>query len=155
MSKKIIFYGICLFFLLSALGYARDFTFVNINAALSDLWYQTNYHTFPNTLSFLETFSYNQLYQLKWLLTVVVSLLFLLIYILGIYLIFKKKKYIVWSLACFAFIYLISGIFYMYGYFFNDLARGYKFSRIFMGFIQSPLLLMLLIPAFILGKEVE
>jgi hypothetical protein len=155
MNKRIILYGILIFFILAALGYARDFTFVNINIRLRDLWNEKNAFTFPDSLKFLQGMGYMQLYWLKWILTILASLLYLGIYILGVYLIFKKRKYILWTIACFAIVYLVSGLFYLSGYLVGNPYMGYHLARIFMGFIQSPFLFMLLIPAFLLSKKHE
>ena len=152
MNKiKIISYLILLALLLT-LGFLRDFIFININLCLSALLNKSKYEL-PASLYLLQNLNYIQLYLLKWVLTILVSLLYLLIYLYAIWLLFKQEKYLLWTVAAFSCFYILSSCFYFYGWLFQDPERGYHFARIFIGFVQSPFLLMLLIPGFML-KEV-
>ncbi|MDQ3190496.1 MAG: hypothetical protein M3Q58_02795 [Bacteroidota bacterium] len=155
MKKKVIIYSLLILGLLLGLGLFRDFLFTNINFWLYELYYQRGDFELPASLSSFNSFSYAQLYYFKWVLTVLFSLLYLLVYLLGIWVIFRQKKFLIWTIAAFVFIYVIAGCFYIYGWAFNDLKQGYQFARTFMGFVQSPFLLMLLIPAFMLDKKMQ
>ena len=152
MNKfKIISYLILLALLLTV-GFLRDFIFININL-FSDALLNKSTYKLPASLYLLQNLNYNQLYFLKWVLTILVSLLYLLIYLYGIWVIYnKQEKYLIWTLAAFGFFYILSACFYFYGWLFQDQDRGYHFARIFIGFVQSPFLLMLLIPGFMLNE---
>jgi hypothetical protein len=142
-----------LLILIIALGFYRDLLFKTINSELKDLYYQTEYYTIPDSLLFLQSLSYHQLYYLKWILTPIISLIYLGLFLLTVKIHFKEKRYLYFTVIAFAAIVIISGLFFLSGMLFNDIYKGYHFSRIFMGFVQSPLLLMILIPAFLLERK--
>ena len=134
-------------------GYLRDYLFVNINFQLAKLYYKDYIYTLPENLSFLQIFSYNQLFYGKWILTIVFMLIYFLITCAFIKKIFTEKKYIKWTAYSFLTILFISFLFYSYGILFHDYDNGYTLSRVFMGMVQSPLVLMILIPAFKLSTS--
>lgn len=139
-------------FLLIITGYIRDFTFININYRLSQLYYSTVNFELPASLSVFSSLSYNQLYYTKFFLTLFFIILFLAYSLICVKLLFPGPKFLRYTITAHAAVFILSVLFFIYGYFFNDYARGYSLSRIFAGFLQSPLLLMLLIPAFKLGS---
>jgi hypothetical protein len=145
----IIFLIVALIF---ALGFYRDFVFVNINFRLNGLWYNKNLWQLPASLSFFENFSYNQLYYAKWLLTLLFSLSYLLLYLACVKVLFQKKNYLLWTIFIFAGIYIVSAPFYILSYF-SDSRSFYIICRILMDFVQSPLLIMILVPAFLLDSK--
>jgi hypothetical protein len=151
--KNLILAGIVIFIILAAIGYFREFVFTAVNFRLRDQWYGRNNYPLPASLGFLDPLSYNQLWYFKWILTVSVSLGYLAVFLSCIWYFFRSRKYLVWTIIAFTAVYLISGIFYLYGILFSDFNNGYTFSRIFMDFVQSPFLLMLLIPAFLLDQR--
>ena len=61
-------------------------------------------------------------------------------------------KFIRWTIFSYIAVVAVSGISYGMGILFHDGENGYIFSRFFMGLIQSPFLLILLIPAFKLAE---
>ena len=107
----------------------------------------------PSSLKFLNNFSYFQLYWSKWILTVLFSLAYFIISLKCIKIFFKEKKYLQWTLIVYLFVGVTAFLFYLYGLLFKDMETGYRFSRIMMGLVQSPFVLMVLIPAFQLGKK--
>jgi hypothetical protein len=153
MKNRTIVIALIAFILMATLGYFRDFVFTHINWRLQDLYYEKNRHPLPPILDIFRGLSYSHLYYFKFLLTTVTALMYLGIYYLVVKLIFRENKYLKITLLAFLGIILISSIFYGYGIIFNDFQRGYHLSRIFLGFVQSPLLLMLLIPVFLLDRR--
>ncbi len=127
-----------------ALGYLRDFIFVNINFQLFALHENepSRAHSF---FSFLERFTYDQLYYSKFFLTGLFTLLNLLTGWGVLYWLFRKRQYLLWSLYLYIAVGLIALLFYSGGYWMNDPHGGYAFARLFMGFLQSPVPFMLLV----------
>ena len=155
MNKKIkyIYLGIFII-LLVGLGFFRDFLFVNINYYLQELYYKNGGdYNLPPSLKFINHFSYIQLYYGKWILTGLFSSAYFIISLKCIQILFKEKKYLQWTLFAYLFVGFTASLFYLYGLLFNDIAIGYRFSRIMMGLVQSPFVLMILIPAFQLEKK--
>jgi hypothetical protein len=140
-----------------AIGFFRDFLFVHINAQIWLKYYNTadEHYSIPEVLKFLEKFSYNTLYYLKWPLTICFTLFYLGISISVVKLIFKQKKYVMTTVVVFAAITIIAGLFYTGGLILGNIEKGYELSRAFMGFVQSPFVLMILIPYFIFTDKSE
>lgn len=138
-----------------ALSFLRESVFENLNAHMWYLYYHSDKSYLPSYLSFLKQFSYNQLYWLKWALTIFFSLLFLVFSCLLMMLVFKEKKFIRWTIYSYLAIILVAAIAYLGGVLFNNAGNGYTISRFFMGLVQSPFLLIFLIPAFKLVVPAE
>ena len=151
ISKKIFI--VVFVSVLIALSFFREFVFVNINAHMWYLFYENDKSHLANTLSFLTPLSYFQLYWLKWFITILFSGVFLFLSCIIIKLIFTEKKFIHWTIYSYLSIIIISAISYFIGILFNNSEKGYLAARFFMGMLQSPFLLMILIPAFYLEKR--
>ena len=130
------------------LGYFREFTFLNVNY---QLWYfrhpEEGYfvHSFYH---FLHQFSSPTLYKVKWILTIFFAFLFCGVTYIAIYSIFKQHKKALFALYSLIALFLVSGTCWIIGYITGNHEQGYKLSRVFMGLAQSPIVLMILIPAF-------
>ncbi len=139
----------CLVFL----GFYRDFFFKTMNSILQSRDYEAQY-TIPASLKFLDAFDYNTLVLFKWLFTVGFSCIYLGVALLAIKAIFDKKKYSHITIGLYIFITLISGIFIFTGYLATGIGdKMYEFARYLMGMAQSPIVLMILIPAFKLSEK--
>lgn len=150
--KRISFLTIIAFFLLS-LGYYRDFVFIDINARLKALDHNIAYTLSPS-LQFLENYTYNTLLNFKWLLTLLFSAAYLALTILTIQLIFKNKKHNHIILIVYAGLTLISMLFIGTGLLFEKTSGTmYEIARYLMGMAQSPIILMILIPAIKLSEK--
>ncbi len=151
---KFGFYVSCIIALLILSGYLRDTVFKTINALLR-AWDLDQDYFLPPFLSFLENYQYETLENLKWLLTLIFSLLYLILTIFSIKLFLKSSKYIKIAIFTYLGIIVISGVFILIGLCFNSIAQKmYEFARYLMGMAQSPIILMILIPAFkLLEKE--
>lgn len=140
--------------LLVTTGFFREFIFVNINEQLRFLYYGSDESYLSPHLELLTHFTYNQLYYLKWILTVVFSLVFLfesswLVKSIfgGFYL--KELTFI------YALLFLVSASLYIPFFIAGNVEQGYILARFFMGIAQSPLPVMLLIPAVFLRHGVR
>jgi hypothetical protein len=132
-----------------ALGFWRDHLFVNVNFQISRLYYHDTFdYVLPPDMKWLEQFSYSQLYYGKFLLTFIFVLLYFIPTVLIVNRFFPGKKFIRWTVWIHIFIFSFSLLVFMIGYFGIKYQAMYAISRYIMGFMQSPLLLMILVSAF-------
>lgn len=134
-------------------GYLRDSVFKTINALLRS-WDLGQDYFLPPFLSFLENYEYDTLVNLKWLLTLLFSILYLMLSIFTVKLIFNDRKYFKITIWTYAGIIILSGFFIVIGYIFSGTSeKMYEFARYLMGMAQSPIVLMILIPTFKLSEK--
>lgn len=139
--------------LLLFFGYYRDFVFKNINGLLKAWDYNLTYNL-PPSLQFFENYDYDTLLNIKWLLTLLFSLIYLLIALKTIRLLFENKKYTRITLAAYIAVITVSALFIATGLIFKSTSETmYEFARYLMGMAQSPVILMVLIPAFKLSEK--
>ena len=106
------------------------------------------------SLRFLENYEYNTLVNIKWGLTLLFSLLYLIITILSIKVLFDKKKYLLITIGIYAVIIFVSTLFITAGYMFSGISeKMYEFARYLMGMLQSPIILMIMIPLLKLSEK--
>ena len=155
MKASLRKYSMLLFIILLilTLGYYRDFIFKGINAILQSKELNASY-TPAASLQFLQTYTISQLLKLKWGLTLLFSLIYLGITLFTIHLIFNNPKFNRVTIGTYLVIGLLSGFFMATGFVFTGLSdKMYDFSRYLMGMAQSPIILMILIPAFKLSAQ--
>ena len=129
--------------ILFSVGFLRDFVFIKLNNKLG-----TPMGTLPFSLYAFD----NPYYILKWVLTQAFCDVYLLIACFIIYTIYKNKKYVKITIAFYVSFMAISLISLGIGHLLNNDAMGYRFARDLMGLVQSPALVMIMIPAFKLFK---
>lgn len=153
MSRKLKISGFIACLLL--LGFFREALFVNINADLYYKRYQPGEETAQITgfYSFLIGFSYWGLYTAKWFITLGMVALFWFLQKKFIAFLFDEKKALIWLSMLYLSLLLLAGISFGTGWLFGNLTQGYRFSRIFMGLLQSPAPCMLLIPLTFFYKQ--
>lgn len=140
-------------FLLMFVGFLRDFMFVNINYELIDIYYKRYEWSPPSFLAVFNDWNYDTLYYFKFFLTGLFTLMYCLITILGIRIAFQDKKYLRITIIAFAIIMGLAFLIYLSGFAGIDEEVAYTFSRWLMGFVESPLVLMILVPAFMLHQH--
>jgi hypothetical protein len=143
---------ILLVLLLMTLGFLRENIFVNIN----DLLYTKNYNENNPIiwyLSFLSNASYKTIYVAKWFVTPFFAFMYWFIQMKILLIIFNEKKTTKWLSVLYLSLFLLSGIFFVTGWALGDIYKGYTFSRLFMGLLQSPVPCMILIPTTYLYKQ--
>jgi hypothetical protein len=140
--KYIVFISI-----FAVLGFSREFLFVNINNQLFRLYYHNSEIKLPGSLTFLTRFDYSTLYYLKFPLTVLYFLAYLLAAYFAVKLICRSKKNARWIIYIYAILLVLSGISMTYNYTINNQLSGdeYTFSRWLMGIAQSPLVAFFII----------
>jgi hypothetical protein len=147
LTKKILIIiiigGFVLFF-----GYLRDFIFKKINALLQ-AWDHDLDYSLPDFLSFLNNYQYDTIVNIKWGLTCLFWVIYLVISLITIKWLFNKKRYIQITIAVYSGILILSALFICLGFIFPTASyKMYEFARYLMGMAQSPVILMILIPAF-------
>lgn len=131
------------------LGFWRDHMFVNLNYQISKLYYKDTFdYSLPADMKWLENFTYSQLYYGKFPLTLVFSLLYLLPSVLFVKRFFNEGNFLRITLLTYLVLFSTSLFLFSLGYFIGGYAVFYTLSRYIMGFVQSPLLLMILFVAF-------
>ncbi|MEW6470545.1 MAG: hypothetical protein AB1458_16660 [Bacteroidota bacterium] len=148
--KKGLFYSAIALYLL-LLGFLREHIFVNINYQLYKLYYDDDLdYRLPADLQFLENYSYMELYYGKWALTGLFCLLFFLPAWLIVKKVFRERIFLRLTLIAHLSVLLIAGIFYALAVLLDDYDKWYGLSRTFMGYLQSPWMMLVLIPAFLI-----
>ena len=145
---------VTIFILFMILGFSRDYLFVNINYQASKTYYHRidDYHV-AEGLKFLETWSYTKLYYAKWVLTLLYMTMYGSLTFAGIYYTFKNKQYNKYTLMSYALLFGLAGLVYMSGNVVLTPDRAYTISRQIMGWLQSPIIAMILFPAFYLSEK--
>ncbi len=154
MQKKnkylVLFFIVTLIVFIS---FYRDYFFRTVNAMLLAWDYEMDY-PMPAHLRFFESFDYDAVLNLKWLFTLLFAAVFYFISRFTIQYLFNNKNYN--RIVLFAFIGLtvLSGLFMAIGWMVpSSLERMYEIARFLMGLAQSPVVLMILIPAFMLAEK--
>lgn len=134
MKKKLIV--IVLIVLTIFLGFLRDYIFVSIN-------------------KFIEAGSDadGRLALLKWVLTALFSILYLLLTGAFLQVLFSERKYIIIAALCYLLLFLAAAMTGIFGYFFSDFETAYPFIRAVLGVAQSPVVTIILVPACFLNSR--
>jgi hypothetical protein len=154
MSAPRWFFISAILILLVITGFVREFIFVNLNQQLVYLWYENDVSYMSSKLSFLSSLEYWQVYYLKWFLTLLFSTIFLVESALMLKHLFGSYF---WKPLIFLYSLLLSISAVVFGIY-TGLGRGdegYLIARYFMGIAQSPVPLMLLVPAVFLKNRVN
>jgi hypothetical protein len=140
--------------LLYIIGYFRDYLFVGINYRIASLTYNEFPDNLPPIPDFFLRFSIEHLYVIKWILTILFTLLYYSVSCFTVYYLFRERKFVIYTTFLFGAVFIISFLIIVTGYVINNHDDTYTLSRHLMGFAQSPVLLMILIPAFGISKNV-
>lgn len=153
-----LFY-ILIIILLVTIGFAREYFFVNINYQLGKLFYQEYRNSFENTyqlpqgLSFFSSWKYDTLYWFKYILSIIFALIYFAVTLFTLKKMFPGNKQVVRiTLWAHAILLSLALIFFAFAYMPGSLQKGYNLSLTFMHILQSPLVLMVLVPAFKLAR---
>jgi hypothetical protein len=135
-----------------ALGFFRENLFININGVLFNKLHNKNVSVVWY-LSFLSNISYPTIYTAKWFITPFFTLMFWFIQKRFLWILFNEKKVTKWLSVLYLSLFLLAGIFFVAGWALGDTHKGYVFSRLFMGLLESPVAYMILIPTMYLYKQ--
>jgi hypothetical protein len=149
MPRKI---GLTFILMITVLtGFLREFLFTRINEYLFSLWYDEPSYAI-HSLPVLSYFDYESLYWTKWGLTLLFAFLFYGLTNFALKFIFNEYY---WKITggIYLLILFLAGISMTIGYAINDLKSVYPFARFMMGMIQSPLILMIMVPGLWLQQQ--
>ncbi len=157
MSKNILKKIIPAILIILIVGYFREIIFVHVNLQRSQLYFNEtdkDYgYEFPTWLQFLKHMTYEELNNMKWIMTLAYFMFYFAIAYFLVRSIFKNKNYNKITIAVHVIFFISAGVSYIVGYLTGKGLEGYTLSRALMGILQSPVLIMLLIPAFILDQR--
>ena len=134
MKKKILIAALIVITI--GLGFVRDHIFVSINSII-----ETGNDTTGN------------LSILKWVLTFVFSILYFINTCAVLFVVFQSKKYFRIALLSYVFLFSVAFLTAATGYFISSFANIYPFIRTIMGVAQSPVVMMVLIPACFFNEK--
>ena len=138
MKKKFILFFFVLITI--ALGYVRDYIFVSINEKTGQ------------GLAGVSNPDQHPLFIWKWMLTFLFAFIYLGVTCLVLHFIFARKKYLHLAVLAYAVLFLISFLAAGAGYFISSFENVYPYIRTLMGMAQSPVVMMILIPAFLFDE---
>jgi len=135
-GRKIIFLSL-LAIAIVVLGFFREHVFVGIN--------RDNISAIGSSYSGLS----------KWILTFVFIIIFLLATFLFLYLLFESRRYALLSVYVYLFLLGVSAIVSLAGMAFSSFENVYPFVRALAGIMQSPLVLVILIPFCLIADKLR
>jgi len=135
MNKKIVFV-VLLVITTVILGFLRDHIFVSINH-LIESGNDANGH-------FL---------ILKWILTGFCSILYMCITCVFLFLLFNSRKYVRVAIAVYVLIFVVALLIGGFGFATVSFGKVYLLVRALLGIAQSPVILMILIPACYISEK--
>lgn len=132
------------------LAIAREYTFVWINAAINNAGTSSNNSEIPE---YFLKFSKKELYQLKWILSLLFGFLNISLSVWAVYLYFKSKNF---ALFIF-FIYAFSGFVLAAGYLLSKVLsvkeQVYGFLHDLLLLLQTPILFIVIFPILMFYKK--
>ena len=155
-QKKFLFF-LLFFFLFGVLGFARDFFFVNLNSIMFGLYYErTASLPVPPSMEWAFHFKYEQLYYLKYLFTLVCTLLYYLLSVFALKVLVRDVRLLRYLQWTYALLFSVAVMTMLYGYLAKEKLNDdeYTLSRWLMGILQSPLICLLLLASKELFKTV-
>lgn len=147
MSKKT---GWFIFFVVvfGILGYFRESFFVYLNVIIYEKYYHSvSEAPFPHIMNVFRKFSYETLYQSKYIFTVLWVGIFFLANFFAVKKLTSSSSLQKTLIYVYATLLLLTALSMSYGYFFNNgvIDDEYTLSRWLMGIAQSPIICLLLL----------
>jgi hypothetical protein len=138
--------------LLLALGFLRDFVFLNINDQLYKLYYGNYEFELPASLKSLENLSYMSLYYLKYFLTGFFVVAYAGLTHWGLKVCLPAKANWKITAMVFMFIFVFAALIFGVGNLLGEENQAYLTARGILGVLQSPVPFMILFPGLLLKK---
>jgi hypothetical protein len=134
-------------------GFLRDAVFTNINAQLFKLYFKNYEFTLPPYLSVFETWPYMKLYYFKYVITAVFIIIYFMLSMLAVRIFSGSMDAVKWVYYAYGIVLLLCLLTYFGGIFLHNFPKGYLFTRNLVGLLQSPFIVMMIIPALKLEKK--
>jgi len=138
---------------LGILGFTRQLLLVNINNQLSFLYYHKEISYVVDSVSFIKEYDYATLMWAKWFLTIAYTLLYLISTLWVMRVLSFRKDYLKLTTLLFGGVVVLSALLYGGLSLFGESYIGYRLARFGMGLVQSPIPLMVLVPAMMLFER--
>lgn len=139
--KKRHFIWLAFLILLFVSSYFREVWFRSINALIGG---EDFFYAKTTELPFLKSWASQELYRLKYVLTIAFSLLFMLLTAFGLKWSFTSKLPFQISLGLYALLILVAGISLVIALILGQFSDFYPFLRTLVGVIHNPLLFIIL-----------
>ncbi len=133
MKRK--FFIVALIVLAIVLGFFRDYIFVSINQLIETGQDVSGHYAI-----------------LKWVLTGLFSLLYMGITCTLLFFLFQSKKYAWVGISAYTLLIVVAGLVGGVGVVVISFEKIYPFVRSILGFVQSPVVMMILVPACFLNE---
>ena len=144
---------VCIFYFL---GYVRNYIFVTINAQAAATYYHTTPPPLNSFMSFIDSRSYNWLFNFKWFLTLLFAIIYCSLSALSIFILFKKKSYTTLCIILYLVMLIVSAIFMGLGYLFHNFSHSaFDLARNIMHLGQSPLITLLIVAGLYFYRKRE
>lgn len=149
--KPVFWIGFVLFV---SFGFFRDAVFLNVNDQLYKLYYGNYDFRLPVWLRFLENLEYMTLYRLKFVITVFFLLMYFFLTRIFMRIIFKDDgMHARVTNLVYGFLLLLAACIYAGGYLIGKPHQWYEVARTLIGWMSSPVILMVLVPAFLYRNQ--
>lgn len=153
MKRYLLITLVCI--LLISLGFIRESIFKNFNEQI--YYFQSGSDEFVKSEFYSTIFknsNYNQLVWSKWIFTILFTIIFYLLSIFGLRTFFNSWQHTKITTIIYGSIVTISAVIFLGGWTMGHIGQAYRFARIFMGAVQSPFILLMLIPGIkLLSKK--
>lgn len=134
-------------------GFFREFVFLNVNEQMRVSYYHATDSQVAPSMQFLSSFSYSALYYGKWPLTLLFTAIFAAIAAYIIRFLFRDRTFVRITLWAYAAVFFTGFLFYAAGYLVGWQERFYVIARFLAGIVETPALLIVLIPTFFLMRQ--
>ena len=128
------------------LSYIREVSFLSINAILDG---NTNFYAKTIDIAFLKEYPADILVKIKYLLTIIFSILFIFFTILGLKVSFIKNTPFQFSILAYLLILFISLILIVSALLLGNFKTLYPYLRILIGIMHNPIIFILISISFI------
>lgn len=130
-------------------SFFRDHVFKSVNEQLRLNYYGEAAYDYSFLMPVISSFSSGELNTIKFILTIVFTGVFMLLGLMLCHITFRNKRYNLIVIAGYVMIFLMSLIIYVLGKLLGMAAAGYELSRNITEFLQSPLLVLILMAVFV------
>lgn len=139
MNKKVKWLLIILIVVaIMVVGYLRDFIAININYHLQFLDTNAERSSAHSFFDFLNNYSYQQVYYSKYALTVIFTVLNFGLGYIFLFVLYRNILLMKIYSGMYATVLVGAALFFAGGLMLANPEDGYRFARILMGFLQSP-----------------
>ncbi|MCX6313048.1 MAG: hypothetical protein NT084_15615 [Bacteroidetes bacterium] len=145
--KKIIVISFIALYI--AVGFFREFIFLNINEQSRVTFYHDNDSHVSDSMQWLSNFSYTTLYYAKWPLTLAFTALFAFLAGTTVKIAFGEKSLVKITWITYAAVFVTGILFYFAGSLSGNRESTYDIARFLAGMTETPAMLVILLASFL------